>query len=215
MTRVKLILCIACANVVRDRGKSVLVCPECHFRIGRARYERIRSYAETATRFGYAYRRHFESRPPKNVHPSISVDDALLFAGLAAVGGIIGNASYDVVKAFARRVFLNVAAKIKGDQRDYEVEEVVEYVQEYHTHGVSNLSLRVRTGIREEFLTEYEAQFYLRIKRRGARFTGATLRRGREEAQRAWIERPPPPPADFAGFASAVRRRRRARNARK
>lgn len=205
------VVCIACARVFADRGKLILVCPDCGTRVGRERYERLHAHARTVVQFGYAYRRHFEDKHESNAHPYIGVSDALVFVAIAALSGVIGNATYDVIKSFARKVLAQLG---QGDDT-VSVETVIEYVQEFHTHGVVNRPRDVGDGIRHEFITEYQSQFFMRVKERRRKFDGATLRKGLQEATEAWDSKPCPPIKDFVGVGSAAspkrRRRRRKR----
>jgi hypothetical protein len=99
-------LCFECATVYAG-GKRQRRCPKCGKSINRLKYQRIVDASYEAVQYGHLYRDYFErleGRDGARTWACLAVDEIWVFAGVAALSGIIGNASYEVVKAVIRKI---------------------------------------------------------------------------------------------------------------
>ena len=122
-----LLLCFRCATVYRAKAIGRR-CPECGFVPEPDLYDKVVRYAADAARFGHHYREYYErNRPTPDGHrkhallPEVST--GLAFVGVAVLSGVIGGASYDLVRAAVRRIAASLP-RGKGRERDAEVLEL-------------------------------------------------------------------------------------------
>jgi len=107
MTPITQIVCFSCANLFPDMESNEIICPECGFAVQRDLYQRLLSYASYAVGFGYHYRLAYENQIHKQqgrVRYALTFDQIWVFAAVAALSGIIGNASYDLIKMVIRKI---------------------------------------------------------------------------------------------------------------
>jgi len=159
------ILCIHCATFFEPLDKDSPTCPNCGSLIDLEQYDKLLHYASAAVRYGYVYRRTceniYEKEQSVNVRFSLPVDEILAFAGLAALSGMIGNLSYDIVKAVLKKIqqYSSVHktahnSGILGEliNNPQEFNQFVSYLAEYRD-GFPNLSPEVKQAIFDEMST--------------------------------------------------------------
>ncbi len=151
-------LCLSCASII-DNGNS---CSACGSPISRD-YDIIVSAAKSSVEFGILYRNYYESQLTRNGEISskasiVPPDQWLVFIGIAALSGIVGNASYDLIKSVIRKI-ISKAKREGGEscftefqlESSHGIEIFIEYIREYN-EGMPNVSPEVRSAIVEEIL---------------------------------------------------------------
>lgn len=121
-------ICLSCAQIFKNSSRSRVLCPICHFVCTRQHYEELLLYARDAVYFGLIYRDTYEQdvrhEGKWETHRAIPINhstlELLAFAGLAAVSGIIGNASYDLVKTVIQRVREHPLARRRSDLSNHD-----------------------------------------------------------------------------------------------
>lgn len=137
-------LCFNCASIYPLTHDSQYICPSCGFAVDGRLYGRIIEYAKAAVYFGYNYRKFYEKQ--LDVNGKITKKAALFdpvtlacFLGVAALSGVIGNMSYDLVKKALRKITKN-SNKLNKDigqnkisfSKDSEINIFIQYVKEFH-----------------------------------------------------------------------------------
>jgi hypothetical protein len=96
-------ICPRCGNISPVRPQSSFKCGVCRFEMSRRDYTKIIDFGSSVIRYGIHYRRKYEH--DLKIHGKLrsrySLADptiVLSFVGAAIAGGILGNASYDVLK---------------------------------------------------------------------------------------------------------------------
>ena len=101
-------ICLSCGTVRAETPADGTACPDCSFVFDSARHARVVSFARRAVRYGYQYRRIYERDIESGVddrrHYAEKLNEVYTFIALAILSGILGNASYDAVKAAIRRI---------------------------------------------------------------------------------------------------------------
>jgi hypothetical protein len=155
------ILCLSCAHVFLSRkgtNAHVAVCPKCGRSTNLSEFDELYRDAARILRYGHSYRAIFERQIKEQgeIRSRASLADApswLVFATVAALSGIIGNASYDLIKHAIRRFqrshpkrpdYGNV--NLKTDQ---EIEFFIGRTREY-VDDLVGVDDRIRALIREE-----------------------------------------------------------------
>jgi len=197
--KTRLIVCPACAAVRSDSGRVVLVCPECGFRLGRARYDRMIEAARDAARLGHVYREVYKrDKGAEHRDYYIGVDDALVFAALAALSGVIGNATYDAIKAFiARLKKQGVNPKLAPPQ----INLFIQNVRNYHIEQMSATHTQIIEPLMRDFAEKKLWELAEGAEQRGESEFARRLREAADDARKHGIQNVPRP-ADFANVAS-------------
>jgi hypothetical protein len=105
------ILCMQCAHVYPDCKGDTLSCRNCNSVILRRQYDLLLTYSREAVGFGHIYRVRYEkakAQDDRNTRASIPVHDIWAFAALAALSGIIGNTSFEIVRLVIRRILASI-----------------------------------------------------------------------------------------------------------
>ncbi|MBW2738870.1 MAG: hypothetical protein JRE64_08485 [Deltaproteobacteria bacterium] len=138
------ILCFGCASIYEFPSDDDYTCPFCSYSIDGEKYKRILEYAKKAVYYGYEYRMAYEKQI--NDQGKITLKHALFdpvtltcFIGIAALSGIIGNASYDILKKVIGEI-LNKSKKVPdniGQDKmtffsETNIEIFIQYIREYH-----------------------------------------------------------------------------------
>lgn len=165
------VLCFGCAHIFIDSGKGRFVtCPECGFKLGRGRFNKIINYCYEAVRYGYdyrlAYEEHLEERG-KDEECSVAFclaapEQALVFVAAAVASGIIGNAAYDAIKMVIKKInksFHNsennriVSESLRVIEDEDEFQKFTKYIQDFH-EGFKVVDEKVVKAIIEEILAD-------------------------------------------------------------
>ncbi len=137
-------LCFNCASVYCLSNADEYTCPYCNHSIDAAFYKRIFDYAKIAVYYGYDYRKKYEEQVQADGKITIKyvLPDPVTvacFLGVAALSGIIGGASYDMVKKVIGRI-IGGSKKIGRDvgqakihiSNETDINVFVQYIQEFH-----------------------------------------------------------------------------------
>jgi hypothetical protein len=108
--------CFSCGAIFIAKDEIALSCPDCGFSYDIHNYRKILNYALKVTRFGYCYRRRYEINYDETFKHKIRyylgpIDQILIFIGVAAISGIIGGASYDLVKRIRNKIRRQLSGK--------------------------------------------------------------------------------------------------------
>lgn len=193
-------LCLACLKVTRRRARTSR-CSSCGYEFDPSSYERVASYAQKAVHFGFQYRRTFEEdvAAGRDTRPAIGLDDALLFAGIAAVSGIIGNLSTDVVRWAVAKLLNRRGASTRTKAVDPLV--FIAYIEEFHLHGISRLPPEVADRVVEEILVDERVSVLTSSSGGGAAPTAEMVAESGRVALRNALSIRPPMNEDVSAFA--------------
>jgi DNA-directed RNA polymerase subunit RPC12/RpoP len=154
-------LCFNCAAVYSLSDTSQYKCPYCKHSVDAELYKEVIDYAKTAVHFGYNYRKKYEDQIQTqgeiNAHYCLSDPSSILcFIGIAALSGIIGNLSYDIVKKVIGKI-IRSSKKVDYDidettmqlLNDFKIKIFVQYIQEFHTDS-STAVIKVKQEVEKE-----------------------------------------------------------------
>ena len=219
----KLSFCFFCASVYEGER-----CPVCGGRISRDRYEALLGEARRAALYGWRYRRTYESelRQTGEVKTKYALADCgelIYFAAAAAVSGVIGGFSYDIIqKAVGRLARAAEERKRSREERAFlswlekeeNLKEFMRYMDEFY-NAFDQLEKKVRAAVCEEMIADAAASDLEKIlpvvwadpklKKEEKinlfeRLTEESLRR----AARLNEEKKPPLPENFSELWSAL-----------
>jgi len=160
------VICINCAEVFSIKESLYIECPKCGYKIERKSYNELLKYCHDAARFGYEYRLKYEKLKldEKRIQKRYKVEPTNIyfsFMALAALSGIVGGISYDIVKHVAKIVLNNAKRKRKKNsnllllESDKEFREFYKCIKEFH-HDLKDLKKDIKNIILEEmFVHEY------------------------------------------------------------
>lgn len=163
MKKSQLVLCFSCANVFRLKKEMNLTCPECGFTVNLDNYEKLFKYANDAVYFGYCYRKTYEKDFKNegkitNRYALAPLSEIFIFIGIAAICGIIGGISYDIVKkVISKMKYKTSNIKIKYYYKDLnkilndskELRIFIEYIDEF-CGGLNNIKQEIKYEIKKE-----------------------------------------------------------------
>lgn len=160
-------LCCSCGTVFEAADGLELQCPRCGWRMDAAAYKALLSDAQGAVKFGWQYRRRYEADVAaygriERDYCLAECEEALQFAALAAVSGVIGGLAYDAVK----QVIRNIAAAVRRDGKKSEetsifylidhpekMDRFIQYIDEYYA-CFDSISEEVRNAVFEEMVVD-------------------------------------------------------------
>lgn len=160
---VQIVCCMQCGRIWPNDGTESQSCPDCHKQINLKEFNDLLVAARHASRYAIQYRELYERELRDNGRIKtkaclFELPDIYIFAIAAVASGIIGNASYDLIKLFIRR--------LSSQSREYGCDkDASPTVQEWQQ---SNSEERIARIANDEFelshlinyLREYEAEFY-------------------------------------------------------
>ena len=155
-------LCFNCANVyIPKKGHPLFKCPECKAIQSPFKYKKFLSIAHYAFRYGYDYRETYENQFQKDAeikthHCLAQAPEYWNFIALAALSGIIGGISYDIVK----KVLLKITNKIrqlhldtkrinKFANHEEEFHKLIRYIEDFR-NGFEKVHPKIRNAILQE-----------------------------------------------------------------
>jgi uncharacterized OB-fold protein len=155
------IFCLNCAHVFLPKkvtSARSAVCPECGHRTNLSEFDELYGDAARVLRYGHLYRAIFERqiKEQPEIKSMASLADApysLVFATVAALSGIIGNASYDLIKNIIRRLqgshperYHYGNLKLKSEQ---DIQVFIRHTREY-VDDLTDVDEKIKGLIREE-----------------------------------------------------------------
>ena len=155
-------LCLQCATLLPSGTEELIFCPACGFSIQRSTFQQLFDYASDAIEIGFHYRRKCEVEGITNKRSSLPpLSEIWVFVALAALIGIIGNATYDLVKKTIRKIIptqgkaREETKRTTGSFLDLEDDSFlnlfIEYMSDFH-NGFNNLPPDLRDYLDEELL---------------------------------------------------------------
>ena len=137
-------LCFNCASIYPLTQKAKSICTACGFEVDKALYDKVVQYAKTSVYYGYNYRKFYEKQieaDRKITKGAWAFDPATVacFLGVAALSGIIGNISYDIVNKAFKKIINNskelnkdIGQKKISITNDAEINIFIQYIKEFH-----------------------------------------------------------------------------------
>lgn len=171
--------------------------------MSRSRYERMIEAAKQAARLGHLYHEQYkrdDAAGRERGRYYIGIEDALVFAGLAALSGVIGNATYDAIKAFIARLRKQgLDPKLKGRQ----ITVFIQNVQNYHIEHTSSSYTQTVEPLMREFAAQKLLDIADSAEARGEVEPARKLREAADDVRKNGFGNTPQP-RDFAKVASKM-----------
>jgi hypothetical protein len=154
-------LCFKCASIYTSSSADEYICPFCHYSIDEALYRKILNYAKIALYYGYDYRKAYEQQihTDSKIAKKYALSDPVTvacFIGVAALSGIIGGASYDLVKRVIGKIMRsskefsdNIGQDKITVSNETDIKVFIQYIQEFH-EGKSNAVDEIKSEIEKE-----------------------------------------------------------------
>src|SRR4051794_27863134 len=106
----KTFFCLSCGDEFKENKTNRLRCPRCKKEISRKKYGELFHYSAECVQLGIIYRVQYEQQLKefgqiRSRYALLPPPDWVVFAGMAALSGIIGNASYHAVCSVLRRIW--------------------------------------------------------------------------------------------------------------
>lgn len=157
------VLCTSCGKLIAAGDRMEVQCPACDANTSMATVDALRNYAAEVIYYGYQYRSIFERSSSRDV-PKLSLSfagEAFLWVAVAMLSGIVGNASYDLVKSVVCRLRDDAGQMTSSDPSyerlasvtDEELERMFEYARDYHDE-MKRVSDGVKAQIIEEIISD-------------------------------------------------------------
>ena len=117
MKKLSHIICFNCCAIYKAKKSLKIKCPECGYSPNRDMYSKIMNYGIAAAYYGHDYREKYEKQINKKggiktVYALPEPATILCFLAVAALSGVVGGISYDIVKSVFLKIIGN-ANKIK------------------------------------------------------------------------------------------------------
>ena len=116
------VLCLGCARPYRPGEGEELRCPHCGFVTDPDLYEKIEARATDAVRYGWQYRRVYSDQAPEDTTRYYLPEPSqlLIWAAIAAASGVIGNASWALVRSIVARLVEWASSETELSDQDIE-----------------------------------------------------------------------------------------------
>ncbi len=208
------LLCLECADVFAPSDGANSSCPSCGAVHDPERYDRLTRLASDVTHFGYQYRERYEQDAADGTERRRyflpNPHDVLVFAALAVLSGILGNASWELIKAAAKRAAHRYTILSKhADPRvpaidDALLERLNQHCRNF-VQGLSGMEPEVRAAVVEEMIVHTMTEYLMNNPAAQAQMSGISCFEDfaavlPELVTRATAERatkPKPTPEDF------------------
>ncbi|MDD2699702.1 MAG: hypothetical protein PHH36_00560 [Sideroxydans sp.] len=157
------ILCLSCAAILHgDKTAPSIICPDCGTTINLKQQFEIYRYAFYCLRYGYQYRQYYEERTDSKIKPFLApLGEMATFIAIAAISGVIGNATYDALKKAVQKLISQESkCEAKNDRflpTNEEFEQFFNYLTDFH-NGFSSAPEFIREAIFEEMLGDAAAE---------------------------------------------------------
>jgi hypothetical protein len=154
-------ICPHCAQILAAPANDI--CPECSAPISDVQQRLLVEFAREVVHFGHEYRELYEREDSDRYRFYLpQAPDWLAFISLAVLSGILGNASYDIVKRAVRRIVAQV-------NRDHEkainvvddafLRKLDTQFREYMS-GLEKVSPNVRAAILDEIMVDLMKEYW-------------------------------------------------------
>ncbi len=160
------IICFGCAQIIEVQSPtSSIICPKCGYEMNTKQYYEIVDFARDAYYFGFDYRRAYEDQlmlkgSLKTHYYLAEPFEIAVFIAAAVVSGIIGNASYDVVKKAVKKILgqdttkdynKEVAWLLSLTENEQQYNTLVAYIKNF-CDNLEGLHPDIKDAIREEMM---------------------------------------------------------------
>ena len=143
-------LCFGCATAFDLNAAAS--CPACRTDHDENRYRRVEGIAHDVVYHGHLYRRKYEENfaagNTRVRYHLVEPHAALVWLGITVLSGILGGASWDVVRAAASRI---KKSSVTAGTATPDLEILRSDVEEY-VNGMPNVSPAIRSAILEEII---------------------------------------------------------------
>jgi hypothetical protein len=161
-------LCLSCGTLVIPDGAASTPCHACGSEQVAVQWHRMRRFAEYVVRFGFQYpeqyRKDYEAERDSRVrYFLLPPHEILVFVALAVLSGIVGNASYDLVKAVVRRIKATFDSETHADLPvidDAFVEQLDQCFRDFLS-GMRDLTPEARLAVIEEIIVDRMTDFLM------------------------------------------------------
>ena len=159
-------LCLRCGAIVSRSDQPLASCSRCGAQVNPEDVKDIVTYAAETYYYGYQYRNYYEGAFSSSASPVAK--PSLAFAGeafawvmLVMLSGVIGGASYDLVKKVVNDL-RNQAKERCAEDRSYaelsevtdeELDEMFNFARDYY-QGLEGIRKEVRAAIIEEIVAD-------------------------------------------------------------
>lgn len=156
-------ICFHCASIYEAEDRELLVCPICGKSIPISEYERIMQGIRQAVFGGWTCRIQYENeKDEEKYYYTEQCGEILNFVAIAVASGLIGNASYDIVKKVLNKLRL-YAGRRKRSREDEIVSDFLdspekikrfsEYISAYYDE-YEGADEKTQNAIMEEVFVE-------------------------------------------------------------
>lgn len=150
-----------CAALTQRRPPK---CGDCGANLSTVDFDLLYSYSRHVVYYGHQYRKYYEGQlgTDGKIRPSLPfIGDVFAWLGTVVLSGVIGNATYDVLKSAFYRIRENARRNAEFDKgceavakmTDEEFEQFFEHVRDAH-EGFKSVHPEVRADITEEILAD-------------------------------------------------------------
>jgi len=159
--KLKYVLCFNCCSIFSAKNNPDKKCPECGYCPNPRQYKNIMTYAISSVYYGHDYRQRYEKQLAETgeitARYALSGPAIILsFLAVAALSGIIGGISHDIVKKVFQ-VISRKAIKHKDDIRqnkihitnDMDINIFIQHVNDFH-HDFKNMEPIIKLAVKEE-----------------------------------------------------------------
>lgn len=156
-------ICFNCASIFPIVEDKELSCHDCGYAVKAETYNKIMNYAFDAAYFGHLYRKAYEKQlaEKKEIKRRYFLGEPstiLCFVAVAALSGVIGNLTTELVK----KIYRAIASKAKkcnediGQKEDaflnnFDIDVYIEEVKIFH-NDFQGIDPAVRSSIKEEMI---------------------------------------------------------------
>jgi hypothetical protein len=158
------LICFNCANLFADLDGEIISCPECMFVSERRVYNQLLKYSADAVEYGYHYRQSYEEdlrNGELDGGYALDFQDVWMFFGLAALSGIVGNATYDAIKAAIKKIAKKnetvedvsnkTAWQFLDDAEEFRI--FIQYIKDYYNY-LDSVEPQLRSAILTELVID-------------------------------------------------------------
>ena len=158
-------LCLNCGHI-NDKIETN-VCESCSYENDLGQYHKFSEYAKRAVQYGYQYKMVYEHQlltqgEIKEKYSILNPETYFELLAVAALGGIVGNSAYDLVKHVAKQIHTRITKKHKDAELTLEEQDLIilmednvflnkfiVYIQSYYK-GMPNIDKRIGKAIFDE-----------------------------------------------------------------
>lgn len=155
------VLCFNCANIIEKQKSEKWFCIACKSEINKEKYLRLHALTTDIVHFGYTYRKQYEkdlADGSLGTHYCLfNLHEAISWLALAALSGIVGNASFELTKTVINKIKAQISKGLSDSDKEErliissekEFSIFIQYLDDYR-NGLANTDPAVRKAIMNE-----------------------------------------------------------------